>query len=770
VNFLENLNNVQKEAATDHEGAHLIIAGAGSGKTRVLTCRIASLLQKGVPASSVMALTFTNKTAGEMKDRVAGLLGQEVVRPLWIGTFHSVFARILRAEASLLGYTSNFTIYDTVDSKKAIKKIIGELSLDDQLYKPAEVLGRISSAKNNLITAAAYQSNSQFIERDKRSKKPQIGDIFSIYAKRCFQSDAMDFDDLLLNTNILMRDFPQVLKKYQERFRYILVDEFQDTNFAQYLIVSKLAGIHRNICAVGDDAQSIYAFRGARIENMLNFKKDYPDHKIFKLEQNYRSTKTIVNAANSLIEKNRSQLSKQIWSDNETGDKIKVFKTSTDTEEGILLAESIRKTIITEEADYKDFAILYRTNAQSRIFEESLRKQNIPYKVYGSLSFYQRKEIKDLLAYFRLSVNQLDSEAFLRVVNYPARGIGKTTLEKLNNYAIESGYNLWEIVSEISNHENNLGLNRGIIKKLESFAGMIKDFAKDIQTENAHEKAMDIASKSGILQDLFKPGSPENITKYENIQELLNGIREFTASQIEKGGNTNLPAFLENVSLLTDTDKEKPEDKNKVTIMTVHSAKGLEFKYVFVAGMEEELFPSRFSCSTMQEIEEERRLFYVAITRAQRKVKLSFAQSRYRWGSPVYCKPSRFINEIDNKYLDFSEIGHIGKSPGREKSSKNFSSANSPGRNTDTLTTAGSASGKKLVRLEKSKENNSQNDTENYLGEKLSAGMTVEHQRFGKGKVLQVNGEPPNTKAVVFFQSAGQKQLLLKFAKLKVID
>jgi len=768
VEFLKDLNSVQKEAVTDYSGPHLVIAGAGSGKTRVLTYRIAYLLHTGIPAGSVMALTFTNKAAGEMKERINRLIGQDIARYLWIGTFHSIFSRILRAEAPLLGHTSAFTIYDNVDSKRALKKIIGELSLDDRIYKPGEILGAISRAKNNLITAGSYGSNTQLIEKDKKSGKKHIADIYRIYAERCFRSDAMDFDDLLLKTNILLRDHPEVLKKYQERFRYILVDEFQDTNFAQYLIISRLASPHRNICVVGDDAQSIYAFRGARIENILNFKKEYPGYKIFKLEQNYRSTKTIVKAANSLIEKNRNQLSKRVWSDNEPGGKIKVLKASTDTEEGIIVAREITGMVSEKGARYRDFAVLYRTNAQSRIFEETLRRNNIPYKVFGSLSFYQRKEIKDLLAYFRLSVNQKDSEALLRIINSPARGIGKTTLEKLSNYASKSGLSLWETVSQTGKFPEEAGLNRGMRKKLSDFAEMIKSFSSDIQTEDAHEKAMKIASSSGMLKDLFNPGSPENISKYENIQELLNGIKEFSESQAELNESTTLPAFLENVALLTDTDREKPEDGDKVSLMTVHSAKGLEFKHVFVSGMEEELFPGRFSSSTLHELEEERRLFYVALTRAEKSVTLSFSQSRYRWGSPIMCSPSRFLSEIDEQYLEYPDSADSFSS-NRERAvntktepfEKIFKGNPRGNGNTSDILTR-----KKLVKIT----GNTESRHGNHNNILLKPGMLVEHRQFGPGKVLQVTGSPPDSKAIVHFQAAGQKQLLLKFARLKIID
>ncbi len=780
--FLNDLNPVQQEAVKKINGPGLIIAGAGSGKTRVLTYRIAWLLQQGIPASNILALTFTNKAAAEMKERIVKLTGYEESKYLWMGTFHSVFSRILRFETKYTGYTSNFSIYDTIDSRNAIKGIIRDLMLDEQIYKPNEVFGRISSAKNNLISAGAYAANSRVTEEDAKSRKPMISEIFKIYQKRCHAADAMDFDDLLLNTNILFRDYPEIILKYQDKFRYILVDEYQDTNYAQYLIVSKLAAKHKNISIVGDDAQSIYSFRGARIENILNFKKDYPDHRIFKLEQNYRSTKIIVNAANSLISKNKGQIKKTIWSANETGEKIKVIECSTDHEEGAIIAQSILDKKNTSNCGYDSFAILYRTNAQSRIFEEALRQQIIPYKVYGSLSFYQRKEIKDLLAYFRLAINNRDEEAFYRIINYPARGIGKTTTTKLSKYCKEHGLSSWNTICNIEKHKKALNINLGTLARLSSFSEMIKGFSEKVNDEDAWKPGIHIATASGILKDLFDPKSTENIAKYENIQELLNGIKEFTSQQSKLGEDSSLKAFLQNVSLLTDADIEKPDEKDKVTLMTIHSAKGLEFNHVFVGGLEEELFPNHHAAASQQELEEERRLFYVALTRAGSSATLSYALTRYRWGEPSICKPSRFISEIDPQFLEFPndcfDRDLVQQRRKIDNYSNNFfrkneklhtypkynhiakSDANKARQNTSKPLNP-----KKLISIDRS-QTKSDPASGNH---KLQAGMIVEHERFGRGEIIDVEGLEPNTKATVSFTTYGRKQLLLKFAKLTVV-
>ena len=762
--FLNDLNTVQKEAVTATDGAALVIAGAGSGKTRVLTYRIAHLLDKGVTAGSILALTFTNKAAKEMKERIGKLVSNDMANYLWMGTFHSKFATILRIEAARLGYPQSFTIYDTLDSKNAIKQIVKDLNLDEQLYKPNEVLNRISMAKNNLITAEAYASNAQVQAVDKSMRKPEIYRIYQFYASRCKNSGAMDFDDLLLNTNILFRDHPEALQKYQNRFRYVLVDEYQDTNFAQYLIIKRLVEKHHNICVVGDDAQSIYSFRGAKIENILNFKKDYPDYNLFKLEQNYRSTRNIVDAANSLIAKNKEQIKKNVFSKNDEGDKIHVIKAYTDGEEGYQVANSIVDTALRNQIKHSDFAILYRTNAQSRIFEESLRKMNVPYKIYGGISFYQRKEIKDIIGYFRLMVNRNDDEAFRRVVNYPARGIGKTTLAKLDETAHANEQSLWDVILSLDTY--NPGLNKGTVQKLKAFCALIIKYSEGIENKDAYESAYSIAVETGILKDLHNDKSPEALSKYENVQELLNGIREFT-SQEEEDRTVPLVDFLENVALLTDQDNDKNGDNNKVTLMTIHAAKGLEFRHIYIVGMEEGLFPSNRSAGNSRELEEERRLFYVALTRAEEKATISYALSRYKWGNPESCSPSRFIKEIDATFLDIDA----------DDSFKTFTTNERLRTRSDT--TAGFKKKTRPVaeilvkpnpKLVKVKSSNNAGIMTNPEYESIVAGVNVEHERFGVGKVLNVEGLAPNTKATVFFKSAGQKQLLLKFAKLKVLS
>ncbi len=766
--YLDELSDVQREAVTTTEGPSLVIAGAGSGKTRVLTFRIAHLLTRGVPPWSILALTFTNKAAREMKERIAKIVGETTASQLWMGTFHSMFLRILRIEAEKLGYGKTFTIYDTTDSKNLVGSIIKELKLDTQIYKTGEVYGRISSAKNNLITPQAYASNTQLMSYDVQTRKPETARIYSLYAQRCYKASAMDFDDLLLNTNILFRDFPDVLAKYQQKFRYILVDEYQDTNYSQYIIVKKLAAQHQNVCVVGDDAQSIYSFRGAKIENILNFRNDYPDYKLFKLEQNYRSTQTIVNAANSVIEKNSKQIRKVAFSSNEEGDRIKLIRAFTDQEEGYLVASEILSIQQREHAPNKDFAILYRTNAQSRIFEEALRKRNIPYKVYGSLSFYQRKEIKDILAYFRLSINPNDDEALKRVINYPARGIGDTSLGRLEEVANSSNQSIWQTIEQLD--RVNPGLKPGVLRKIGEFYQLMRQFQNTVFTTDAYESAYAIAAGSGVIRDLKEDKSFEGISRFQNIEELLNSIKEFIDSQKKEGvtETITLADYMENVSLLTDQDTEKPEDRDKVTVMTIHSAKGLEFKYVFLAGVEEELFPSKMALSTPDEVEEERRLFYVALTRAAKRVTLSYAQTRYKWGSLTNCVPSRFIAEIDPMYIEspddlFAERAPTRPGPdslsfGSSYNVKGFSPPK-PGSNPN-----GNAGGG----LYKGRMSNQANDAQVLDPDKVVAGLQVMHERFGPGKVLTVEGEGQNKKATVFFQAAGQKQLLLKFARLMV--
>lgn len=765
--YLKDLNKVQHDAVVSTEGPALIIAGAGSGKTRVLTYRIAHLLKQGARPSTILALTFTNKAAKEMKERIGLVMGEKMARYLWMGTFHSIFARILRAEHETIGFPSNFTIFDSADSKNLIKSIIKGFQLDDKVYKPGSVASRISMAKNNLITPQAYVHNQEIRTADKNMRMPQIAEIYKEYVKRCRLSGAMDFDDLLLITNLLFRDHPDILEKYQHRFDYILVDEYQDTNFAQYLIVKKLAEVHKNICVVGDDAQSIYSFRGARIENILSFQKDYPEHKIFKLEQNYRSSQIIVDVANSIIAKNKRQIPKKVFSENSPGKSIKVLTALTDNEEGFLVAQEISETQMRDHYRNMDYAILYRTNAQSRIFEEALRKRNIPYKIYGGLSFYQRKEIKDLLAYFRLIINPWDNEALKRIINYPTRGIGQTTLTKLEAEAIGAETSIWNIISELP--DNHRGFNKGTAAKVWKFAELINEFKEIVEKEDAWDAAKTIALRTGILKELAGDKTPEGLSRHQNVEELLNGIQEFSISALEEDRPGKLENFLEDVALLTDQDSDKDEDKDKVTLMTIHSAKGLEFKNVFIVGLEEKLFPSAMAEEKLTEeaMEEERRLFYVAVTRAKENVWFSYAGQRYKWGSLEFCSPSRFLLEMDEKYL-LNGIEQGKQQPARV----------SVGYKARTLSTESVSPGFRkpwkpegMVRNTPGTPSNSNAAT--FVAddaEKILQGMVVEHQRFGLGKVLKVEGESPNKKATVFFHNAGQKQLLLKFAKLKIKD
>lgn len=760
--FLKELNSAQYEAVVNTGGPSLVIAGAGSGKTRVLTYRVAYLISQGVSPGNIICLTFTNKAAREMKERVGKVVGDDLSKYLWMGTFHSIFARILRADSDKLGYPSSYTIYDTLDAKSLLKSIIKEMDLDDQRYKPGEVLGRISWAKNNLITPQGYKNHPQISAHDNNTRRPQLGEIYQTYCIRCKKSGAMDFDDLLLNTNILFRDFPDVLAKYQEKFRYMLVDEYQDTNHSQYLIVNKLAARHHNVCVVGDDAQSIYSFRGARIENILHFQTDYPDHKLFKLEQNYRSTKTIVDAANSLISKNNGQIKKKVWSDNETGQKIRITKCITDMEEGFFISNSILDLSLTEQQQFSDFAILYRTNAQSRIFEEALRKRNVPYRVYGGISFYQRKEIKDMLAYLRLAVNNKDDEALKRIINYPARGIGDVTLEKLEEQAAKTGESIMSTLEKAGS--SGIEVNKGTQVKLRTFHELIAGFSSVTKELNAFEAAQHITVASGMRKDLYNGNTPEERSRYENLEALLNGIKEFTDAAINDNREASMVDYLENVSLLTDQDNDKPEDRNRVVIMTMHSAKGLEFNNVYIAGVEEELFPSRQSFESPDELEEERRLFYVAITRARKRVNISYAQNRYRWGTPTTCKPSRFLRDIDEKFLEM---------PAEQTS-------NSPARNYDDeadwkdrtgkTKTSGSKTGLLIPRRPAPLPRPAGADFKHDNPDLIQPGMKVEHATFGTGKIVHIEGTSPNRKASVFFQELGEeKQLLLKFAKLRIV-
>jgi DNA helicase-2/ATP-dependent DNA helicase PcrA len=760
-----DLNKAQQEAVLNHRGPALVIAGAGSGKTRVLTYRIAYLLSMGIPPYRILALTFTNKAAGEMKERIAAMVSPDLARQLWMGTFHSLFARILRREAEVLGFPSNFTIYDTIDSKSLVKTIVRELGLDEKIYKPAEVFGRISAAKNNLVTPEAYLSSGEFQVRDQVTRRPRLGEVYDRYVKRCKHFGAMDFDDLLLQTNLLFRDHPAVLDKYREAFDYLLVDEYQDTNYSQYLIVKKLAEIHRNLCVVGDDAQSIYSFRGARIENILNFKNDYPDYRIFKLEQNYRSTQMIVRAANSVIKRNRGQISKEVYSKNEMGELIRVVRAADDREEGFLVAGHISDLRFREQLEHKDFAILYRTNAQSRIFEESLRRMNIPYRVFGSLSFYQRKEIKDLLAYFRITVNPRDDESLKRIINYPLRGIGKTTVDKLNAYAEKLDTPIWEVLTHLD--QVSLGLNKGTLTKLQEFVRIIQGFRNKLQVMEAFDLAYTIATETGVIRDLQADRTPESVSKFENIEELLNGIKVFTDDP-EREGDVTLATYLQEVTLMTDMDQDKEGDRNRVTIMTIHSAKGLEFKHLVIAGVEEELFPSPMSIDNPKDLEEERRLFYVALTRAEKSVLITYAASRYKWGIQNSCSPSRFIKEIEPETLELPPDFYPvlpGQAPGSgthtqipparvQPAGRRFVPGAQAMRSPDA--SAPAASGQVPSDFIPSDPG------------MIQVGSRVEHPRFGIGEVHQMEGTGSNVKATVQFP-IGTKQLLLKFAKLRVV-
>jgi DNA helicase-2/ATP-dependent DNA helicase PcrA len=755
-NYLNDLNEAQKQAVIHTEGPALVIAGAGAGKTRVLTYRIAHLLHNGVPARKILALTFTNKAAGEMKERISLIAGNEIARFLWMGTFHSIFARILRIEGDRLGYKSNYTIYDASDSKSLIRSIIRELNMDDNIYKPGVIAARISTAKNNLVTASMYAADNLMNEYDKASRMPLMTDIYKIYASRCFKANAMDFDDLLMNTNILFRDFPDVLATYQERFEYILVDEYQDTNFSQYIIVKKLASTHHNLCVVGDDAQSIYSFRGARIENILEFKNDYSDYKLFKLEQNYRSTQTIVNAANAIIANNEGQIHKKVFSKNEPGEKIMVMQAMTDMEEGFNVSSDIFDKRYSQQLNWSDFAILYRTNAQSRIFEETLRRKNIPYKIYGGLSFYERKEIKDILAYFRMVINHDDEEALKRSINYPKRGIGDTTVDKIFELASIQGVTPWSILVLAAEHPARF--NAGAIKKLAGYADLINAMSAGADKTDAYTKAKEIAFGSGIMKDLRDGKLPEEVSRYENMEELLNGIKIFTEAAETNGEPSSLVAYLANVALLTDQDNEKTEDRDKVTLMTMHSAKGLEFKHVYIVGMEDTLFPSPMSNGSSKELEEERRLFYVALTRAEKQATLSYALNRYKWGNLERSSPSRFLREVDPKFLHYPQIGGktIHKTGSGERTT--YAGEESPAYPVKP----------RMRRMEKSEHKhvtpfNGSDPSDFYEGD------TVEHERFGTGTIVSIEGEPPNTTATVEFKKDGRKKLLLRFAKLRRI-
>jgi len=754
--YLQKLNPEQRNAVTHSTGPLMVIAGAGSGKTRVLTYRIVHLLKSGVYPHNILSLTFTNKASKEMRNRIELMVGESYARSLWMGTFHSVFSKILRFEAEKLNYPSNFTIYDTDDSKSLVRSIIKELNLDKDIYKVGMIRNRISSLKNNFITPSGYNSKSELNQQDKIAKRTEFGRIYQMYVQRCEKASAMDFDDLLLKTYQLLENHPDVLLKYQEKFKYLLIDEYQDTNHVQYLIIKKLAALNENICIVGDDAQSIYAFRGANIQNILNFKVDYPNYKTYKLEQNYRSTSTIVEAANSIIKQNEKQIEKNVWTSNTKGDKIIVVKTGSDNDEGRLVANTISDVQMRNQAHHKDFAILYRTNAQSRSLEESLRKRNIPYKIYGGLSFYQRKEIKDLLAYYRLAINPNDEEAFKRIINYPTRGIGTTTIQRLNVFANEHNKTIWEIINHLE--ETEININKGTQKKLKEFALMINNFIINSKQKDAHAIAEEIAKQTGLFNNLYTDKSPEGVSRFENIQELLNGIKDF--SETAEQGVNKLPDFMQDVALLTDQDKETEDDFNKVTLMTVHAAKGLEFPYVFVVGLEENLFPSMMSGESQENLEEERRLFYVAITRAKERLFLSFASTRFKWGQLTDCQPSRFISELDDKFLEKHELTPKKK----EYASHKIYAKTKYKKKTYSPATKKFVTPKNLTNINRAK-NISINESDL---SKIKTGMQVKHGRFGEGKVIAISGDGSNKKATVFFTGIGQKELLLKFAKLEL--
>lgn len=786
VNYLDELNESQRAAVLYNEGPSLVIAGAGSGKTRVLTYKIAYLLDSGYDARSILALTFTNKAAREMKERISRQVGVERARYLWMGTFHSVFSRILRTEAESIGFTSNFTIYDSSDSKSLIKSIIKEMHLDDKVYKPGTVQARISNAKNHLILPDAYAANAELYESDAAAKIPAVRDIYRFYWERCRQSDVMDFDDLLLYTYLLFKQYPDICRRYAEHFQYVLVDEYQDTNFAQHSIVQQLTGIHRKVCVVGDDAQSIYSFRGANIDNILKFTQLYNDARLFKLEQNYRSTQTIVKAANSLIEKNREQIRKEVFSKNEAGEPITVFSAYSDVEEGEIVAGKIAQLHTREGYGYDDFAVLYRTNAQSRIFEEALRKHALPYRVYGGLSFYQRKEIKDVIAYFRLAVNPNDEEALKRVINYPARGIGDTTLGKIVNAANIHKVSLWTVLCEPLSY--NVNLNKGTHAKLQGFRDLIAGFVEAATSKTAYELGGEIVRQSGIISEIYQDRSPENLSRQENIEELVNGMHDFCATRQEEGNeHILLQDYLSEIALLTDQDNDKDEYVPQITLMTIHSAKGLEFKNVFVVGLEENLFPSPMSGSSYKALEEERRLFYVAITRAEEHCFLSYAKSRFKYGKMEFSNPSRFLSDIDSRYLNLPQGEVIARkvdegatrfrqsnlfSVSREEREERYIDRHTPSmfdggeipqephrfvkptppRTLRKIPTAGT----------------SVSSSASTHG--VSVGQTIEHERFGLGEVIRVEGTGDNCKATVRFRNVGEKQLLLKFARFKVVN
>lgn len=786
TDYLDELNESQRAAVLYNEGPSLVIAGAGSGKTRVLTYKIAYLLDNGYEPWSILALTFTNKAAREMKERISRAVGTEKAKYLWMGTFHSIFARILRTEAAALGYSSNFTIYDSSDSKSLIKSLLKELNLDEKVYKPGLIQSRISNAKNHLVSAQAYTASGEFFRSDSEAKIPAMRDIYIRYCERCKQSDAMDFDDLLVNTYLLFKNHPDICEKYADRFRYVLVDEYQDTNFAQHSIVLQLTSKHQRVCVVGDDAQSIYSFRGANIDNILKFTRLYNDARMFKLEQNYRSTQLIVKAANSLIEKNREQIRKEVFSENSVGEPITVTSAYSDVEEGEIVVNKITSMHFKGGQPYSDFAILYRTNAQSRIFEEALRKRAVAYRIYGGLSFYQRKEIKDVIAYFRLAVNPHDGEALKRVINYPARGIGDTTLNKIIATAAQEGVSLWTVIS--SPLDYGLNINKGTHAKLQGFKDIIAEFIGKVETVNAYELGKEIVGASGIMTDIIQDTSPEGLSRRENIDELVNGIYDFCDIRRQEGNDRMfLTDYLSEVALLTDQDGEKDDSVPKVTLMTIHSAKGLEFRNVFIVGMEENLFPGPMSADSPRALEEERRLFYVAITRAEENCFISYAKNRYKYGKPEFCNPSRFLKDINPAYLKlpadsgFTSVRNEGYS--RRNYERGYEKNDTYRSNGPSMFDGGEipqepvrfvkpVPPRNLKRIVHSVPNTAINrnmDSGKADTHGVEVGRLIEHERFGRGEVVRLEGSGDNCKATVRFENAGEKQLLLKFARFKII-
>lgn len=790
---LDELNSAQREAVLYTDGPSLVIAGAGSGKTRVLTYKVAYLLSQGMKPWNILALTFTNKAAEEMKERIVKQMGNDAARGLWMGTFHSIFARILRAEHEAIGFSSNFTIYDAADSKSLIRSIIREMGLDDKVYKPGTVAGHISAAKNRLFMPSQYQRDPDLFKADQASGIPATGKIYERYWARCRQADAMDFDDLLLYTYLLFAHKPEILARYEEKFEFVLVDEYQDTNYAQHAIVWQLTQHHRHVCVVGDDAQSIYSFRGANIDNILTFQRLYEGARLFKLEQNYRSTQTIVGAANSLIKHNRGQIPKEVFSEKSKGEPIHVYTYFSDIEEANGVGHKVQNINRYEHIPWKDMAILYRTNAQSRTFEEAFRKMSLPYRIYGGLSFYQRKEIKDMIAYFRLAVNPNDEEALKRVINYPARGIGQTTLDKITGAAAENGISLWQVL--LNPAAAKLDVNRGTLTKLESFTYLIQTFINAANSENAAQLGMRIARESGVQQDIFRGREPEDISRQENLQELLDGMQQFVDDRIEEGEaeRTFMTHYLQEVSLLSDLDESSEDSDDKLTLMTVHAAKGLEFRVVFVVGMEENLFPNQMASSSPRELEEERRLFYVAITRAKEQCFLTNAQNRYRYGKSEFCNPSPFLSNIDSQYLEIDQSTAIGnrshslssfrrnsifgedftgsfsstssRTTGRERPNFGSRSSSAPAasfRNPVGMTSVGQ-------RQKNDDSATASVESTQTASGTLKVGQQIAHSRFGRGKVVALTGTGIDAKATVEFENVGTKQLLLRFAKFTIL-